>query len=83
MSLVGGSFERYGKRGPAIMDESCLYRTGVEGDKTGAMLTMFTTSLAPELSDVEDVGEKGQTPVILESFRFVKAALVAGCANVT
>jgi len=47
--------------------------TGVEGDKTGAMLTMFTTSLAPELSDVEDVGEKGQTPVILESFRFVKA----------
>src|SRR5882724_5084937 len=46
--------------------------TGVEGDKTGAILTMFTTSLAPELSDVEDVGEKGQTPVILESFRFVK-----------
>ena len=46
--------------------------TGVEGDKTGAILTMFTTSLAPELSGVEDVGEKGQTPVILESFRFVK-----------
>ena len=46
--------------------------TGVEGDKTGAILTMFTTSLAPELSGVEDVGQKGQTPVILESFRFVK-----------
>jgi flagellar basal body-associated protein FliL len=46
--------------------------TGVEGNKTGAILTMFTTSLAPELSGVEDVGEKGQTPVILESFRFVK-----------
>jgi len=46
--------------------------TGVEGDKTGAILTMFTTSLAPELTGVEDVGEKGQTPVILESFRFGK-----------
>jgi hypothetical protein len=47
--------------------------TGVEGDKTGAILTMFTTSLAPELSGVEDVGEKGQAPVILESFRFGKS----------
>jgi hypothetical protein len=46
--------------------------TGIEGDKTGAILTMFTTSLAPELSGVGDVGEKGQAPVILESFRFGK-----------
>jgi flagellar basal body-associated protein FliL len=46
--------------------------TGVEGDKTGAILSMFTTSLAPELSGVEDVGEKGQAPVILDSFRFGK-----------
>lgn len=46
--------------------------TGVEGDKTGAILTMFTTSLAPELSGVDDVGQKGQSPVILESFRFGK-----------
>lgn len=46
--------------------------TGVEGDKTGAILSMFTTSLAPELSGVADVGEKGQAPVILESFRFAK-----------
>jgi hypothetical protein len=46
--------------------------TGIEGDKTGAILTMFTTSLAPELSGVGDVGDKGQAPVILESFRFGK-----------
>jgi hypothetical protein len=46
--------------------------TGVEGAKTGAILTMFTTSLAPELSGVGDVGEKGQAPVILDSFRFGK-----------
>jgi hypothetical protein len=44
--------------------------TGNEGDTTGATLSMFTTSLAPELSSVEDVGEKGEAPVILESFRF-------------
>jgi len=46
--------------------------TGNEGDTTGATLTMFTTSLASELSSVDDVGEKGETPVILESFRFKK-----------
>jgi hypothetical protein len=36
----------------------------------GAVLTMFTTSVAPELSSIEDVGTKGEMPVILESFRF-------------
>jgi hypothetical protein len=46
--------------------------TGVAGDTNGVILTMFTTSLAPELSGVEDVGAKGQMPVILESFRFGK-----------
>lgn len=46
--------------------------TGVSGNETGATLVMLTTSLAPELSGVEDVGEKGQMPVILESFRFGK-----------
>lgn len=46
--------------------------TGKEGDTTGATLTMLTTSLAPELSSIEDVGDKGEAPVILESFRFGK-----------
>ena len=46
--------------------------TGVAGDKNGVVLTMFTTSLAPELSGVDDVGAKGQMPVILESFRLGK-----------
>jgi hypothetical protein len=46
--------------------------TGNEGDTSGATLTMLTTSLAPELSSVEDVGERGEAPVILESFRFGK-----------
>jgi hypothetical protein len=47
--------------------------TGVAGDNNGVILTMFTTSLAPELSSVEDVGAQGEMPVILESFRFGKA----------
>ncbi len=43
---------------------------GSGGNGNGAVLTMFTTSLAPELSSVEDVGTRGEMPVILESFRF-------------
>ena len=46
--------------------------TGNEGDTTGATLSMLCTSLAGELSSVEDVGERGESPVILESFRFGK-----------
>jgi hypothetical protein len=46
--------------------------TGVAGDQTGATLIMLATSLAPELSNVDDVGAQGETPVILESFRFGK-----------
>jgi hypothetical protein len=46
--------------------------TGVEGQATGATLIMLSTSLAPELSGVSDVGEKGEMPVILDSFRFGK-----------
>lgn len=46
--------------------------TGNEGDTTGATLILFTTSLAPELSSLEDVGTKGEARVILDSFRFGK-----------
>lgn len=46
--------------------------TGVAGNTNGVILTMFTTSLAPELTSVDDVGAKGEMPVILESFRFGK-----------
>ncbi len=47
--------------------------TGIAGDQSGATLVMLASSLAPELSGVEDVGEKGQMPVVLESFRFGKS----------
>jgi hypothetical protein len=40
------------------------------GQKKGVALVMIASDRAPELSGVEDVGEKGELPVILESFRF-------------
>jgi hypothetical protein len=46
--------------------------TGHEGDTAGATLIMLATSLAPELSGVDDVGDKGQMPLVLDSFRFAK-----------
>lgn len=46
--------------------------SGTAGQNTGATLIMLATSLAPELTRIEDVGAKGEMPVILESFRFEK-----------
>jgi len=42
---------------------------GVEGQKNGVTLLMLATSLAPELKSVQDVGVKGELPLILDSFR--------------
>jgi hypothetical protein len=43
-----------------------------EGEKTGVKFLILTTSLAPELKSIDDVGVKGELPMILESFRFGK-----------
>jgi hypothetical protein len=43
---------------------------GIDGQKSGVTLFMFTTSLAPELTGVDDVGVIGELPIILNSFRF-------------
>lgn len=42
---------------------------GVEGKKNGVQLLMLTTSLAPELTSADDIGVKGELPMILNSFR--------------
>jgi hypothetical protein len=42
------------------------------GQSNGVVMLMLTTSLAPELKSFDDVGAKGQLPMILESFRFGK-----------
>jgi hypothetical protein len=41
-----------------------------QNGKNGITLLMLATSLAPELESVADVGEKGELPMTLESFRF-------------
>ena len=43
------------------------------GGQNGVTLLMLTTSLAPELKSADDVGEKGDLPTLLQSFRFGKS----------
>lgn len=43
-----------------------------EGDK-GVTLLMMGTSFHPELDKPSDLGEKGELPAVLESFRFVES----------
>ena len=43
-----------------------------EGEKSGAVISLLATSLASDVSSAEDLGVKGEMPVILESFRFGK-----------
>jgi hypothetical protein len=40
--------------------------------KKGVTLTMLASSLAPEIHSAKDVGEKGQLPNVLKSFKFEK-----------
>jgi len=49
-----------------------IFLPPVDGSKNGVTLLMLATSLAPELKSVEDVGVKGELPMMLESFRFGK-----------
>ena len=41
-----------------------------EGQKSGLKFLILTTSLAPELKSIDDVGVKGELSMVLESFRF-------------
>jgi hypothetical protein len=66
------SFSKGTEKGDLQLWGRVIFLPRGEGETTGAVLTMLTTSLAPELSGVDDVGVKGEAPVILESFRFGK-----------
>jgi hypothetical protein len=46
---------------------------GDEKSSKGVTINMLTTSLAPELKSVDDVGVKGELPVILNSFTLGKS----------
>jgi hypothetical protein len=49
-----------------------IFLPPVDGGKNGVTLLMLATSLAPELKRVDDVGVKGELPMMLASFRFGK-----------
>jgi hypothetical protein len=49
-----------------------IFLAPVDGGKNGVTLLMLATSLAPELKSVDDVGIKGELPMMLTSFRFDK-----------
>lgn len=66
------SFSKGTEKGDLQLWGRVIFLPRENGETTGAILTMLTTSLAPELSGVDDVGVKGEAPVILESFRFGK-----------
>jgi hypothetical protein len=42
-----------------------------DSDRRGAVLVMLATSQTPDVHGVDDVGEKGDLPGVLNSFRFV------------
>jgi len=49
-----------------------IFLPPVDGGRNGVTLLMFATSLAREVRSVDDVGVKGELPMMLESFRFGK-----------
>jgi len=49
-----------------------IFMPPADGGKTGATLLMLATSLAPELQSSDDIGVKGELPMLLDSFRFGK-----------
>jgi len=49
-----------------------IFLPPVSGGTSGVTLLMLATSLAPELKTVNDVGVRGELPMMLDSFRFGK-----------
>ena len=52
-----------------VYGRAVMLPSGSTAQRNGVALIMLATSLAPEIKSVEDVGVKGELPVILESFR--------------
>jgi hypothetical protein len=66
------SISRNTEKGDIKIWGRVIFLPPVNGGKNGVTLLMLTTSLAPELKSVDDVGVKGELPMMLESFRFGK-----------
>jgi len=66
------STSRNTERGDITIWGRVIFLPPVDGGKNGVTLLMLATSLATELKSVNDVGVKGELPMMLESFRFGK-----------
>src|SRR5205807_919406 len=66
------AFSRNTAKGDLKIWGRTIFLPPPSGQGNGVALVMLTTSLAPELKSVEDVGVKGELPMLLESFRFGK-----------
>lgn len=70
-SLNGYEFRFQGNAGDVkVWGRAIFLPPGSPDQKNGVTLIMVTSSYAPELHSVQDVGVKGGLPVILDSFRF-------------
>jgi hypothetical protein len=74
-----GSYDGYEFRFTAHSDKSARGDLDIWGraillpgteDRKGAVLLMLATSASSEVKGVDDVGEKGELPIILNSFKF-------------
>ncbi len=66
------SFSRNTEKGDIKIWGRVIFLPPVNGGRNGVTLLMLATSLAPELKSIDDVGVKGELPMMLESFRFGK-----------
>ncbi len=64
-----------------LYGRAVMLPSGSTAQRNGVALIMLATSLAPEIKSVEDVGVKGELPVILETFRMGKDSAAGETAS--
>ncbi len=67
-----GTFKNTGQGDLPFWGRVIFVPTG-EGGKSGAIISLLATSLAPDVTSAEDLGDKGEMAVVLDSFRFRKS----------
>ena len=65
-----GVFKNTGKGDLPYWGRAILLPPGDASQRNGITILMLVTSLAPGVSGTDDVGVKGELPLILDSFRF-------------
>ncbi|MDQ6653089.1 MAG: hypothetical protein M3Y84_10140, partial [Acidobacteriota bacterium] len=66
-----GTFKNTGRGDLPYWGRVIFVPTG-EGGKSGAVISLLATSLASDVTSAEDLGDKGEMAVVLDSFRFGK-----------